>query len=109
MRLNRKLEIGMNIVALLKGKNTPTRVVDMASSVGTTEHFLEQIMRNLREAEIVSVKRGPGGGYTLSKTSVTAYDVAKAVGREFETVSFDEAPASRLKQSIVEAFEKIVI
>ena len=34
-------------------------------------HFLEQIMRTLRDSGIVRSIRGPGGGYTLGKSSRT--------------------------------------
>lgn len=105
MKLNKKLELGINAVNALKKYETPVRTVDLAVEVGTTLHFLEQIMRNLRAAGIVTVKRGPGGGYLLSKdTEVNAYHVAKAVGRDFGILSLDEAPTSRLSKALTEAF-----
>lgn len=105
MKLTKKLELGINAVNALKKYETPVRTVDLAQEIGTTLHFLEQIMRNLRAAGIVSVKRGPGGGYFIAKgTEVTAYHVAKAVGRDFGTLSLDEAPMSRLGKAVTDAF-----
>jgi Rrf2 family protein len=106
MKLNKKLEIALIALNALKTKETATKTADLAVEVGTTVHFLEQIMRNLRTANIVTVKRGPGGGYFFNKDLVelNAYRVAKAVGRNFGNVTLDNAPTSRLSQSIVEAF-----
>jgi len=106
MKLTRKLEIGINAVNILKTKTGPTRVVDMTVDVGTTVNFLEQIMRNLREAGIVSVKRGPGGGYILNKGSiVTAMTVANAIGEDLGSLQLDEVtPVGRLRTAVVNAF-----
>lgn len=106
MKLNRKLEIGLNVVKALKSKEGFTKTSDLTTEVGTTLHLLEQVMRNLRSAGILVVKRGPGGGYALnSNLSVTAYNVATAVGRELEVNHFDEtSPSDRLKKSIVDAY-----
>lgn len=105
MKLNKKVELGINAVNALKKYETPVRISDIATEVGTTVNFLAQIMRNLRNAGIVTVKRGPGGGYLLAKdTTVTAYSVAKAVGRDFGTLTLDEAPMSRLTKAVTEAF-----
>lgn len=107
MKLTRKLEIGINAVNVLKSKTGPTKVADMTTDVGTTVNFLEQIMRNLREAGIVSVKRGPGGGYILNKeVPVTAMQVAEAlksapVGNK---MSLDGTPVGRLNKALAEAF-----
>lgn len=112
MKLNKKLEIGMSVITLLKGKTTPVRVVDMAPLVGTTTHFLEQIMRDLRNAGLVTVKRGPGGGYTVANTGteVTALVVASAVGYlSFSTDLSGVTSTERLKQAITQAFQTTLV
>lgn len=107
MKLNKKLEIGINAVSALKKRDGFVRTADIALEIGTTVNFLEQIMRNLRTADIVHVKRGPGGGYTLNKVSpYTALDVARAVGRFKEGVGLDESITSQLQQNILEAFRR---
>ncbi|CAM6004849.1 unnamed protein product [Sphagnum balticum] len=65
---------------------------------------------NVRSGIVASV-RGPGGGYKLVATTkpTTALDVAKAVGREFGTLSLDQAPMSRLSKALTEAFENTVL
>lgn len=109
--INKKLEIAINAVNALKKYPNPVRTEDLALEIGTTLHFLEQVMRNLRVAGIAISVRGPGGGYKLadSQTPVTAYHVAKAVGRDFGTLSLDQAPVSRLSQALTEAYLNTVL
>lgn len=111
MKLNRKVELGLKVVEALRTKSGPTRTQDLAVEVGTTVNLLEQIMRELRLAEIVLVKRGPGGGYSVNpaKEKITAYDVATAVGREFGSVVLDDASTSRLRKSIVDAYNSVTL
>lgn len=111
MKLNKKVELGINAVNALKKYETPVRTQDLATEIGTTQHFLEQIMRNLRTAGIVVSIRGPGGGYKLATATVplTAYHVAKAVGRDFGTLSLDQAPMNRLSKALTEAFLNTVL
>jgi Rrf2 family iron-sulfur cluster assembly transcriptional regulator len=106
MKLNKKVELGINAVSALKKYESPIRTQDLAVEIGTTTHFLEQIMRNLRTAGIVASVRGPGGGYKLvaSPTPITALHVAKAVGRDFGILSLADAPMDRLSKAITEAF-----
>jgi Rrf2 family protein len=107
MKLNKKLEIGINAVtALKKSGNGFVRTADLAKEIGTTVNFLEQIMRNLRTSGIVSVKRGPGGGYSLNRESeVCAYSIAKAVGRFNDNITDgDVSFTAQLRKNILEAF-----
>lgn len=106
MKLNKKLEIGINAVSALKKREGFVRTADIAGEIGTTVNFLEQIMRNLRTGGIVTVKRGPGGGYALNKESeLSAYNVAKAVGRFTEDEGRgDDSLTGTLRRNIVDAF-----
>jgi DNA-binding IscR family transcriptional regulator len=109
MKLNRKLEIGLTVVNALKTKTGFTKTSDLTTEVGTTLHLLEQVMRNLRAAGILNVKRGPGGGYALAAGKVTAHHVATAVGRDLGELRFDESPTSRLSKAIIEAYVNTAI
>lgn len=107
MKLNKKLEIGINAVSALKKREGFVRTSDIAEEIGTTVNFLEQIMRNLRTGGIVSVKRGPGGGYSLNKESeLSAMDVAKAVGRFSNLTDNYDGLTAELRRNIAEAFHK---
>lgn len=113
MKLNKKLEIGIKAVESLKNYSKrlePVRTQDLAVEIGATTNFLEQVMRNLRTAGIVTSVRGPGGGYLLTnKTPVTAFQVAQAVGRTFGTEKVDGTPTSRLSLALTRAFQDTVL
>lgn len=110
MKLTKKVELGINAVTALKKYPNPVRTQDLATEIGTTLNFLEQVMRNLRVAGIVVSVRGPGGGYKLASTEpVTAYAVAKAVGRDFGEMSLDDKPMNRLSKAVTQAFQETVL
>ncbi len=106
MKLNKKLEIGINAVGALKKRDGFVTASEIADEIGTTVNFLEQIMRNLRTGGLVLVKRGPGGGYSLNpKATLTAYNVAKSVGR-FPNASREDSSSvnTKLRKNIIDAF-----
>ena len=111
MKLNKKLELGIRAVQSLKTNGEdPVRTQDLAVEIGTTTNFLEQVMRNLRIAGIVTSVRGPNGGYLLTNNKpVTAFQVAKAVGRDFGNEKTDNTPTSRLSLAVVRAFQDTVL
>lgn len=106
MKLNKKLEIGINAVTALKKREGFIKAADIAVEIGTTVNFLEQVMMNLRNRGIVNVKRGPGGGYSLNKeVDLTAYSVAEAVGRfPNDSTESDVSITGQLRNNIIEAF-----
>lgn len=111
MKLNKKLELGIKAVETLKTLGTePVRTQDLAVKIGTTTNFLEQVMRNLRTAGIVTSVRGPGGGFVLSsRKPVTAFQVAQAVGRTFGNEKNDNTPTGRLSLAVTEAYQNTVL
>lgn len=110
MKLNKKVEIGMNAITALRKRGGFVNAADIAIDVGTTVPFIEQIMRNLRVAGIVEVKRGPGGGYALNRdTALSAYSVAKAVGRFPDKIRSDGTLTSDLMINILAAFKNTKI
>lgn len=114
MRINKKLELAIRAIKALQTRNSPTRTQDLAVEIGTTLHFLEQIMRNLRTAGLVTSIRGPGGGYVLARReeslSITAGEVACAVERKTaEPDPTNTSPENRLRLAIAGAFESTVI
>jgi len=106
MKLNKKLEIGLKAIAILKSKSDFVRASDLAPKIGTTPNFLEQILRNLRTAKILTVKRGPGGGYMLNREiDLNAFIVAKAVGTLKDNLKGEEGSVLELRKNLLEAFK----
>lgn len=59
----------------------PTQVKDIAQRQSIPPRFLEQIFQDLKRAGIVGSKRGPQGGYSLSRraTEIRLGDVVRAL------------------------------
>ena len=62
-----------------RGEAVQVRVISERQSIPT--RYLEQIFQRLRRAEIVSGKRGPGGGYLLTRdpAEITLGQIIEAV------------------------------
>lgn len=110
MKLNKRLELALKTVDALKNHQDAIHASALAVEVGTTKSFQEQILRDLRNGGIVISKRGPGGGYMLSRTEpFTALDVASATGRQLVVLGEATAPTDRLSNAITEAFRNTVV
>jgi Rrf2 family protein len=84
----------------------PTQVKDIAERQSIPPRFLEQIFQDLKRAGIVASKRGPQGGYSLSRVAdhVSVGDVIRALeGSIFlgDDAGADKGPpARRVTESI---------
>lgn len=69
MRFSSQVRAGLRAgVALgLREGAGPVSVREMAGDVGVSEHYLEQVMAQLRRAGIVQATRGASGGYELAR------------------------------------------
>ncbi|MEM9174494.1 MAG: Rrf2 family transcriptional regulator [Myxococcota bacterium] len=63
------------------GGGQPVRVKEIGARQGIPHRFLEQIFQDLRRGELVTGKRGPGGGYVLTRSpeDITLRQVVEAV------------------------------
>jgi Rrf2 family protein len=63
------------------GQGAPVPVQAIGERQGIPARYLEQIFQRLRRAELVTGKRGPGGGYVLARpaSAITLRDVVEAV------------------------------
>jgi Rrf2 family protein len=62
-----------------EGESVQIRVISERQAIPA--RYLEQIFQRLRRAELVTSKRGPGGGYTLARTpaEISLREVVEAV------------------------------
>lgn len=111
MKINKRLEIGIKAIGVLKQKEAPTKTEDLSKAVDTSVKFLEQIMCDLSKAGIVYVKRGRGGGYIVNPDykEITAFSIASALGDEFSIFLGGTPPSvsDKLNNEITEAFLRI--
>ncbi len=71
MRFSSQVRAGLRAgVALgLREGAGPVSVREMAGDVGVSEHYLEQVMAQLRRAGVVQATRGASGGYELARAA----------------------------------------
>ena len=67
------------------GRGEPVQIRVISERQAIPGRYLEQIFQRLRRAGLVTSKRGPGGGYTLSRSParITLRDVVEAVEGPF--------------------------
>lgn len=58
---------------------SPVALSSLSKESKLSVSYLEQIFAKLRESEIVTSQRGPGGGYHLRDSNVSVADVIRAV------------------------------
>jgi Rrf2 family protein len=83
MRLSRRVQYALCGIFDLayNGANGPVRVKAIGARHQIPHRFLEQIFQRLRKAGLVRGKRGPGGGYVLSRPpdQISLREVVEAV------------------------------
>jgi Rrf2 family protein len=70
------------------GQGAPVQIRVISERQVIPARYLEQIFQRLRRAELVTSKRGPGGGYTLSRptSEISLREVVEAVEGSFAEV-----------------------
>jgi Rrf2 family iron-sulfur cluster assembly transcriptional regulator len=70
------------MVDLCQNQGDPVKVIDIAKRQNLPKDFLNQIFMALKNAGIVQVQRGPGGGYKLTNTpeATKVADIVSAIG-----------------------------
>lgn len=89
MRVSAKVDYALRALAELAASPPgPVKAERLATAQGIPLKFLENILLELRRAEIVSSQRGAEGGYQLAKpaSEVSLADVIRAVEGPIATV-----------------------
>ncbi len=66
LQLARRTDLALRALHLLADNDVSTRAKVMAPELGTTPHYLPQVLRPLVQAGWVSSDPGPSGGYRLT-------------------------------------------
>ena len=63
------------------GQDAPVQLRVISERQAIPTRYLEQIFQRLRRADVVTAKRGPGGGYALARASsaITLRQIVEAV------------------------------
>lgn len=89
MKLTTKGQYAIVAMTFIKSKVNegdikPVRLADISNKEGLSLNYLEQIFRDLRNANLVTSMRGPGGGYVLKAGAISYGKVLAAVGEKVE-------------------------
>jgi len=94
MRFSRRVQYALCGIFDLayNGAGEPVRVQLIGERQGIPHRFLEQIFQRLRKAHLVTGKRGPGGGYVLTRSAekITLLEVIEAVDGRLDDLRTDE-------------------
>ena len=86
MKFNKTTEIAVNLLSKLTDK--PQRIEDLANQIGAPRFFTDHIVRRLRIAGLLTIKRGPNGGCIKSR-QVNAWEVMTAFDNEIPVAMND--------------------
>lgn len=101
MKISTKGRYGLTIMMELAQRfgEGPTSLKSIAQRHDLSEHYLEQLVAPLRNAELVKSIRGAYGGYILTKKpeQITAGDIIRVLEGPISPVEFEEEedPAKR--------------
>lgn len=86
-------------------KFTPISIKDISDKTGVSKGYLEQILNDLRNAKIISSKKGKNGGYFLRKPAqkISFYDIFYALEKDFKMTNLD------VKDKTLQQFLKMVM
>ena len=82
MRISERVDNAVRAMAeLAVGDGAPVKAESISSHQDISLKYLLDILRDLKRAELVRSKRGPDGGFTLSRsaTDISLADVFRAV------------------------------
>ncbi|MCR6110286.1 Rrf2 family transcriptional regulator [Bacillus sp. A301a_S52] len=101
MKISTKGRYGLTIMIALAKKygDGPISLKSIAKEHNLSEHYLEQLIAPLRNAQLVKSVRGAYGGYMLGKEAgdITAGDIIRVLEGPITPVEIidDEEPAKR--------------
>lgn len=101
LKINRNMEVALSTIKAIRENGKNTTVKSVVEKTGESQHFVDQVANKLRRAGLITSHRGPGGGYTVEKTKITALDVAKALG--FDETEGVSATTRAVQAKILEA------
>ena len=108
MKRNGRLSVALHV--LLHMAQRPDAAMtseEMAACAGTNPVVIRRAFAGLREAGIVSSRKGHGGGWKLARppAAVTLEQVQRAFGERLVAVAPDESPGCQVEQSVHRALD----
>lgn len=104
MIFTKEIHYAVNAIDFISGKNQTTEVI--AESIGAPISFLQRILMKLRRAGIISMHKGPGGGYYITEEqyrSSKVVDVLNALGHNIVEVPDSLRASDRITNALYDA------
>lgn len=72
-------------------KFSPISIKDISDKTGVSKGYLEQILNDLRNAKIISSKKGKNGGYFLRKSAqeISFYEIFDVLEKDFKMTNLE--------------------
>lgn len=94
MKLSTKSRYGLRALfdMAYHSGNLPSQIKDISRRQQISPRYLEQIFQDLKSAGLLKSKRGPQGGYTLTRkpAEITVLDVVRATEGKLSLVDCDK-------------------
>jgi Rrf2 family protein len=104
MRVNTSIQYGVRAIfdMAFYGRGNPSSILEIAKRQRISPNYLEQIFQKLKKAGLVKSRKGPGGGFILTKSAdeITLGEIIRAVEGPIQLV-FCVGEESRKKRCIL--------
>lgn len=106
MHISKKSEYALRaLLSIARRKGTaPVQITELSERERIPVKFLEQILLSLRKADILSSKRGVGGGYTLNRApeQISVGEIIRLMDGPILPLSEDLEPRSPMRAFMVQ-------
>ena len=89
--LNARSLQGLKVIALIAGSHQPVNSKQLSLELRLSISYIEGLLKDLKQADLVVATRGPGGGYLLPNSArlLSAWDVVQCFEQEESEVMVD--------------------
>lgn len=103
MKISTKVRYGVKAlvyIAEVTKKGHLARIKEISEAENISVQYLEQILYKLKNEDIIQGKRGPNGGYKLSKDpeEITLHKLYKILDEEIRVIDCNEGESSKCKE-----------
>ena len=86
MKITTRFIYGLKFLEYLYNKNIPVKMADVSENLKISKKYLEKIVKQFTQNNVIKTHRGPQGGYALTDNfkKLSVYDVYKILEGDVE-------------------------